>query len=149
MRGATASNYPNYFYTPKENVFESKRGSRYDKGQPKAFHLTQPDNDLAKFVFMTQEGKNKRPGDSQSMINAYNPRGRGDAAFTSIYSVTNGGKPHKSPQSQVAYKSGTAGNQRGFLQSQQSMDSDNTIQAFMMKDSCGQIVKTKKILERE
>ena len=52
-KGAKTSPYPNYFFTPKENVFESKRGSRYDKGQlPKAFHLTQPDTNLAKFVFM-------------------------------------------------------------------------------------------------
>ena len=44
--------YPNYFYTPKENIFESRKQSRYDKGQPKSFHLTQVDTNLAKFVFM-------------------------------------------------------------------------------------------------
>ena len=63
-KGSTKSNFPNYFYAPKENVFESKRGSRYNKGQPKAFHLTQPDNNLAKCIFLNQEGKNKRPSDS-------------------------------------------------------------------------------------
>ncbi len=26
------SNYPNYFYNPKENLFDNKRKSRYDKG---------------------------------------------------------------------------------------------------------------------
>ena len=26
------SSYPSYFFTPKENAFEAKRGSRYDKG---------------------------------------------------------------------------------------------------------------------
>ena len=29
------------------------------------------------------------------------------------------------------------------------MDSDNTIQAFLLRDSCGKIVKTKKLLEKE
>ena len=33
--------------------------------------------------------------------------------------------------------------------SQHSIDSDNTIQAFFLKDQCGQIIKTKKVLERE
>ena len=38
----SSSQYPSYFFTPKENVFESKRGSKLDKstGKPKAFHLT-------------------------------------------------------------------------------------------------------------
>jgi hypothetical protein len=35
------------------------------------------------------------------------------------------------------------------MASTQSVDSDNTIHAFLMKDSCGQIVKTKRILEKE
>ena len=35
------------------------------------------------------------------------------------------------------------------MNSTHSIDSDNTIQAFFVKDSCGQIVKTKKVLERE
>ena len=48
----STSAYPNYFYTPKENIFESRKASRYDKGQPKSFHLTQVDTNLAKFVFM-------------------------------------------------------------------------------------------------
>ena len=26
------SSYPSYFFQPKENAFEAKRGSRYDKG---------------------------------------------------------------------------------------------------------------------
>lgn len=56
----TAGNYPNYFYNPKENLFDSKRQSRYDKGKPKAFHLTQPDTNLAKFLFNHQEVKRKQ-----------------------------------------------------------------------------------------
>ena len=77
------SSYPNYFFTPKENVFEAKRGSRYDKGkQPKAFHLTQPDTSLAKFVFLTKESKKPERG-SQSMVNS--PEGTTNpAAFQSI-----------------------------------------------------------------
>jgi len=35
------------------------------------------------------------------------------------------------------------------LQSNHSLDSDHTIQNFFLKDSCGQIVKTKKMLEKE
>lgn len=33
--------------------------------------------------------------------------------------------------------------------SNHSIDSDNTITNFLMKDTCGQIVKTKKMIERE
>ena len=54
--------YTSYFYTPKDNLFDSKRGSRYDKGQ-KPFHLSQPDTNLAKFVFSNQESK-KKPSES-------------------------------------------------------------------------------------
>ena len=38
---------------------------------------------------------------------------------------------------------------RSFLKSNHSIDSDNTIQNFMMKDSDGKIIKTKHMLERE
>jgi hypothetical protein len=38
---------------------------------------------------------------------------------------------------------------RGFLASHHSIDSDNTIRNFFVKDQSGQIVKTKKMLERE
>lgn len=51
-KASTKSSYPSYFYTPQENLLDAKRGTRYDRGQPKAFHLTQPDNNLAKFVFL-------------------------------------------------------------------------------------------------
>ena len=50
-QSTTNSAYPSYFYTPKDNIFEKKRDSRYSKGQPKAFNLTQPDSNLAKFIF--------------------------------------------------------------------------------------------------
>lgn len=55
----SSSQYPSYFFTPKENVFESKRASKLDKsnGKPQAFHLTQPDTNLAKFVFLNKESK--------------------------------------------------------------------------------------------
>jgi hypothetical protein len=43
--------YPNYFYKPNENLLEGKRGSRYDSTKPKTFNLTQPDTNLARFVF--------------------------------------------------------------------------------------------------
>jgi len=39
--------------------------------------------------------------------------------------------------------------QRSFLGSQRSIETDNTIQAFLLKDTCGHIVKTKKLLEKE
>ena len=121
-RGSKKSAYPNYFFTPKENVFESKRGSRYEKGQPQAFHLTQPDTNLAKFVFMKHENK-KRPLDSHSMINTEkDPVG----AFHSIQSFDK-----RSPKS-TAYKTST--NARGFLASQHSVDSDGTINQFLAKD---------------
>ena len=136
-----STHYPSYFYTPKENVFDSKRGSRYDKGQPKSFHLTQPDSNFAKFVFASQEPKPSVIGDSQSVVN-YDTRPHGQ--FASIYSTANA----KSPKSMAAYKTGSAAH-RGLMASNHSIDSDNTIQAFLMKDSCGQIVKTKKVLERE
>lgn len=100
---------------------------------------------MAKFVFLNQDTKSKRPGDSHSMINAYNPPAKGE---TSVHSMVNAARPHKTPHSQAGYKTTTA-NQRGFMQSQHSIDSDNTIHAFLMKDSCGQVVKTKKVLERE
>ena len=46
-------------------MFDSKRGSRYGGGergsngssQPRAFHLTQPDANMAKIVFYNKEGK--------------------------------------------------------------------------------------------
>ena len=34
------SSYPQYFYKPKENLFEGKRGSRYDSTKPRTFNLT-------------------------------------------------------------------------------------------------------------
>ena len=72
-KASEMSPYPNYFYTPKQNLFEKKRGSRYDKGHSqKPFHLTQPDTNFAKFIFSNAESK-KRPGESQSMVNAYQP----------------------------------------------------------------------------
>lgn len=41
------------------------------------------------------------------------------------------------------------GNGRGFLNSQQSCDSDNTIAAFFTKDRDGQLVKTVKMIENQ
>lgn len=32
--------YPDYFFKPKENLFEGKRGSRYDISKPRTFNLT-------------------------------------------------------------------------------------------------------------
>ena len=51
-QSTTNSQYPGYFYNPKDNIFDKKRDSRYSKGQAKAFNLTQPDSNLAKFIFM-------------------------------------------------------------------------------------------------
>ena len=77
------SQYPGYFYKPKENLFEGKRGSRYDSTKPRTFNLTQPDTTLARFVFQNQE-RNKRDRDTQSM-NAYNsPAGVGLASNASL-----------------------------------------------------------------
>ena len=126
-QSTTNSAYPSYFYTPKDNIFEKKRDSRYSKGQPKAFNLTQPDSNLAKFIFANQE-RSKRGGESQSMVNAYSPPPN---ALNSNGSIMN-----KSPRSHMAINTGAAAN-RGMLQSQHSIDSDNTIQAFLLKDSCG------------
>lgn len=78
-RGTTnksSVNYPSYFFKPKENIFDSKRGSKYFGGdksvggisQPKAFHLTQVDSNLAKTVFLSKVSK--RPlRDTQSVQN--------------------------------------------------------------------------------
>ena len=61
----SASNYPSYFYNPKENLFEQPRASRHNNAQqPKAFHLTQVDSNMAKFIFTSQY---KRSGETQSM----------------------------------------------------------------------------------
>ena len=69
MAQSHGSQYPGYFYKPQENIFDAKRGSRYDKGhQPKAFHLTQPDANMAKVVFINHESK-KRNNETSSMIN--------------------------------------------------------------------------------
>ena len=46
-----SSPYPKYFYKPKDNMLDVRRGSRYDSSKPKSFHLTQPDANLAKFLF--------------------------------------------------------------------------------------------------
>ena len=51
-----------------------------------------------------------------------------------------------SPKSMMGIK--TSGNAR-FLQSAKSIDSDNTITAFLAKDSNGTMVKTKQMLERQ
>jgi len=92
VKGAKSnSSYPDYFYQPKDNLFDSKRQSRYDKGQPKAFHLTQPDTNLAKFLFNHQENK-KRQADSQSLNNVYQSPAGG--AFAS-----NGSIGQRSPRS--------------------------------------------------
>lgn len=72
------------------------------------------------------------------MVNAYSPP---HGALAS-----NGSLVHRSPRSHIG---GGIAAQRSYLQSQHSIDSDNTIQAFLLKDSCGQIVKTQKILEKE
>ena len=53
----------------------------------------------------------------------------------------------KSPRSQAPFNQTTNG--RGFLNSQQSVDSDNTINAFFTKDRDGHLVKTQKMLERQ
>jgi len=131
------SAYPSYFYNPKENLFESKRGSRYESNKPRAFHLTQPDSNLAKFVFLNQ-GQKRPQFDSQSQ-HAY-----ASAPQNQLHSNASIPRsPHsQAPQKNSAYK-------RGFLMSNHSIDSDNTIQNFLMKDSCGVIVKTKKMIERE
>lgn len=82
--------YPKYFYAPKDNLFDAKRASRYDKGhQPTSFHLTQPDTNFAKFIFSNQEMK-IRQGDSQSMNNAY----QDDGPFNKSHMM-----PGKSPRS--------------------------------------------------
>lgn len=88
------------------------------------------------------------------MSNAYNRKGisGNEAHFSSIYSTTKGDKPKKSPRSQIAgshNKTSIMTGQHAFTQSQLSVDSDNNINAFLLKDQCGQIVKTKKVLERE
>jgi len=55
--------YPDYFYTPKENLFEARRGSRYDKRYP-PFHLTQVDPSMSKLIFSSIENKRLRPTDT-------------------------------------------------------------------------------------
>ena len=93
------SQYPGYFYKPPDNLFESKRGSRYDKGHsPKAFHLTQPDTYMAKCVFSNAESK-KRQGEASSMING---------SLNKDFNMVGG---FKSPRSQAPYK--TTSKERG------------------------------------
>ena len=56
----------------------------------------------------------------------------------------------KSPRSQAPYKTTTKERGGFFASSQFSIESEtNTIHDFFMKDKCGQIVKTKKIIDRE
>ena len=54
------SQYPDYFFKPKENLFEGRRGSRYDTSKPRTFKLTQPDTNLARFVFNSAADPKKR-----------------------------------------------------------------------------------------
>jgi len=42
-----ASNYPDYFLKPKDNLLEGQRGSRYDQNKPRTFNLTVPETSLA------------------------------------------------------------------------------------------------------
>ena len=96
---------------------------------------------MAKCIFSNQ-GAKKQTVESSSMVNGSLSKD------LNLASPTNGG--YKSPRSQAPYK--TTSKERGgfFAQSQFSIESDtNTIQDFLMKDKCGQIVKTKKIIERE
>ena len=47
--------YPDYFYKPPDNIFDRS----YTKG--KAFHLTQPDDKLAKLLYSQGSKTNRRP----------------------------------------------------------------------------------------
>ena len=92
---------------------------------------------MAKVVFINHESK-KRNNETSSMING---------SLNKDFNMVSG---FKSPRSQAPYK--TTSKERGgfFASSQFSIESEtNTIQDFFMKDKCGQIVKTKKIIERE
>ena len=105
--------------------------------KPKTFKLTQPDENLARFIFHSQMDPKKRALETQSMHNYNSPPGvLGSQASLSKHS----------PRSVAPnYKKAA----RSFLKSNHSIDSDNTIQNFMMKDSDGKIIKTKHMLERE
>ena len=74
--GRSSSQYPDYFFKPKENLLEGRRGSRYDTSKPKTFKLTQPDENLARFIFHSQADPKKRGLETQSMHN-YNSPGAG------------------------------------------------------------------------
>jgi len=58
MSGATP--YPNYFFKPEDNLFSPIKQTG-EKFQIKAFHLTQPDERLAKHLFSQQAVKPKEP----------------------------------------------------------------------------------------
>ena len=138
-KGQNESPYPDYFFKPKENLFEGARGSRYDSNKPKAFHLTQPDTNLAKFVFSTQQDFHKKRGPETQSLNNYNSPLQGGLAASNV-SIHH----QRSPKSVVS-----PGKNRSYLRSHHSIDSDNTIQNFLMKDQCGKIIKTEHILARE
>ena len=132
------SKYPDYFFKPRENLFEGNRGSRYNTSKPQTFNLTQPDTNLAKFVFSTQQDFNKKSGnETQSLYNS--PAGRGGLAASNV-SIN-----QRSPRSVIS----PAKNARTYLKSHHSLESDNTIQNFLMKNQCGKIIKTEQILARE
>ena len=86
----------------------------------------------------------------------HSPEVGGQPGFGSIIASNPANSPHhhKSPRSQAAapYTVTAAANStapRGFLNSQQSVDSEGTIAAFFTKDRDGQLIKTQKMLERQ
>lgn len=76
------------------------------------------------------------------MVN--NPDGTPLAAFQSITASPG----QKSPRSTVPFNKSN-GNARGFLNSQQSIDSDGTIAAFLTRDRDGLLSSTQKMIDRQ
>ena len=107
-------NYPSYFYKPPDNIFDRSYG------KAKAFHLTQPDEKLAKLLYsqgsVTNRRKNVIAHEAHSMHDIPGTKGAGN----SIQQPTFG----RSPRSIAPMEN------RGLVSSQRSVESTDTIRAF-------------------
>ena len=126
------SKYPDYFYKPPDNLFNPAQG------QMKAFHLTQPDERLAKVLY--SQGSNTGRRKNAYVHEAHSVQHiEGMGKVGPMHHTTFGRSP----------KSIAPEFTKGLMKSEQSIESTDTIRAFFAGQNGNKVARARRVVDKE